>query len=504
MNLRSGVYFPILISFLMSVLLFFVIHLSFRLATSPEGIVLSRWNVQLPFYKQLTKPSSLELKTKFNWYGNKDDLSIIFPKVIGNRLEVYVNKHFVCAFGDKSGNIWPKALVVELPESVLKAENEISLILHGTVGYGVSYFPCILNSSKAKNKALLIEILRNNISLIAVGSALIISYILLFAFSIVDTPERKMYLYTGFAMLMTSFSLIQFIYRETSGSVAAYLFYEKMAIVFPVFGLTLIYFGLNESIQRKVPKFRRIILIASPSILAAGLFLSSTIGTVNILIAITQFYAMLLIFLTLFLIIRYKMKQYYFPIIFLALTALQTLYVLIAVSPDELLIVYGRIVFSLYIGTFTIQKFKTISEIKKFLERENLIDKLTGAYNRKIIDYIKTEGVLILLDLDNFKEINDKYGHMHGDELLKRFAELVKKHTRQGEDYFIRLGGDEFCIITTSLDVDTMINRIYNASRNELGLSFSYGYAVMRDFDEAYSVADKIMYERKQRLKRQK
>lgn len=504
LKVRENSFLAILLSIFLSILLFFILNLSFELATNPDGIVINKWNRTFPFYERINSPSKLELESEFILNSSKNNLALVFPKVIANRLEIYVNGYFIGAFGDKTGNIWPKALVQELPKWVLKESNNLRIVLYGTVGYGMSYYPYITEISKAKVKALTVEILRNNISLIALGAAIIISYILLFAFAIVDTPDRKMYLNIGLAMVFTIFSLIQFVYRETSGTLFAYLIFEKMALVFPIFGLTLIYFGLNESIPRKVPKFRRIVLVTSPVVFALCLFASNRIQTINTLSSLTEFYAVLLIFLTLFLIIRYKMVQYYFPIIFLSLTSLQTLYVLINNSPAELMIVYGRIVFSLYIGTFTIRKFKNISEIKKFLEQENLIDKLTGAYNRKIIEYIRPGGTLIILDLDNFKEINDKYGHIYGDELLKRFAEVINRHIRQGEDYFIRLGGDEFCIITNSLDVETMMERIYNTSKNELGLSFSYGYAPMKNFDEAYAVADKVMYEKKALLKKQR
>jgi len=97
----------------------------------------------------------------------------------------------------------------------------------------MSYYPYITELSKAKVKALTVEILRNNVSLIALGAAIIISYILLFAFAIVDTHDKKMYLNIGLAMVFTIFSLIQFVYRETSGTLFAYLIFEKMALVFP-------------------------------------------------------------------------------------------------------------------------------------------------------------------------------------------------------------------------------------------------------------------------------
>lgn len=107
------------------------------------------------------------------------------------RWQALQNGYLIGAFGDKTGNIWPKAIVEELPIWLLKETNKLEVVLYGTVGYGVSYYPYITDLSKARVKALMIEILRNNISLVAIGAAIIISYILLFSFLIVDTHDKE-------------------------------------------------------------------------------------------------------------------------------------------------------------------------------------------------------------------------------------------------------------------------------------------------------------------------
>jgi len=63
--------------------------------------------------------------------------------------------------------------------------------------------------------------------------------------------------------------------------------------------------------------------------------------------------------------------------------------------------------------------------------------------------------------------MNDVYGHKKGDEILKRFSTLVMNNIRS-DDYFIRLGGDEFCIITKSSDIKNQISRLYNIAKNEI------------------------------------
>jgi diguanylate cyclase (GGDEF)-like protein len=92
-------------------------------------------------------------------------------------------------------------------------------------------------------------------------------------------------------------------------------------------------------------------------------------------------------------------------------------------------------------------------------EMENLAntDKLTGLSNRIALDPFLEEATerafeqdttltFLFLDLDGFKQINDTYGHLEGDHLLKEVARRLTKHARQ-EDFVARMGGDEFLIV---------------------------------------------------------
>ncbi|TCJ11821.1 GGDEF domain-containing protein [Parasulfuritortus cantonensis] len=85
-------------------------------------------------------------------------------------------------------------------------------------------------------------------------------------------------------------------------------------------------------------------------------------------------------------------------------------------------------------------------------------DELTGIYNRRKFDELLgielrqepryQRGLsLMMLDIDHFKEINDRYGHAVGDEVLKELAYLVEDIRREADTFF-RVGGEEFCLIT--------------------------------------------------------
>ena len=76
-------------------------------------------------------------------------------------------------------------------------------------------------------------------------------------------------------------------------------------------------------------------------------------------------------------------------------------------------------------------------------------DSLTGLYNRKIFDDVRTsvrDATMLLIDIDNFKGINDTYGHEIGDQVLQKLSKILSDNFRH-EDYVCRIGGDEFAVI---------------------------------------------------------
>jgi diguanylate cyclase (GGDEF)-like protein len=90
------------------------------------------------------------------------------------------------------------------------------------------------------------------------------------------------------------------------------------------------------------------------------------------------------------------------------------------------------------------------------LNRLASLDTLTGLRNRRGLDKLIGENpdcAVMVCDLDEFKQINDRYGHETGDLVLARFAEILLEHTR-GADIAIRLGGDEFCVILAGTDYE--------------------------------------------------
>ena len=113
---------------------------------------------------------------------------------------------------------------------------------------------------------------------------------------------------------------------------------------------------------------------------------------------------------------------------------------------------------------------------------------------------------LLLLDLDNFKQLNDTKGHLAGDRILERVARIIKDCTREHVDYTFRYGGDEFTVILTetipkqALEVAERIRQQLPRSLKEITLTLSIG---LTEFDTSLTLeqfinsADKAMYDAK-------
>ena len=101
---------------------------------------------------------------------------------------------------------------------------------------------------------------------------------------------------------------------------------------------------------------------------------------------------------------------------------------------------------------------KLIAEREDLLENIN-IDQLTGVYNRRILNYINEFSVIVMCDIDDFKKINDSYGHDVGDLALKILAKELYSNIRIN-DVVCRYGGDEFLIIFNDCNKEVVCERM--------------------------------------------
>jgi diguanylate cyclase (GGDEF)-like protein len=169
----------------------------------------------------------------------------------------------------------------------------------------------------------------------------------------------------------------------------------------------------------------------------------------------------------------------------------------------------------LTVGYFGIRYAKLLLEVQKL----TLTDTLTGLYNRRYFDFYMEKAiplsyrsslVLIMVDIDHFKKLNDQYGHQCGDVALKHFSAILRKSVRKSDGY-VRFGGEEFAIILPNTDLDegqTFAERMRTAVENSISFyqnkpihfTISIGVALHGDesVEEFIENADKALYRAKE------
>jgi len=123
---------------------------------------------------------------------------------------------------------------------------------------------------------------------------------------------------------------------------------------------------------------------------------------------------------------------------------------------------------------------RTIVSLQNQLLEQVTIDPLTGIFNRRKMDICLQDSInnykqkklhasILILDIDNFKSINDNYGHDIGDIVISSFASSIKSVIREN-DYVFRMGGDEFLVLLLNSNIDDSFNVAENIRKRISGV----------------------------------
>lgn len=165
---------------------------------------------------------------------------------------------------------------------------------------------------------------------------------------------------------------------------------------------------------------------------------------------------------------------------------------------------------------------KAMQDQIAFLQQELFTDSLTKAHNRKWFndhflaqDHFKSDGFMAFLDLNNFKNINDSYGHIIGDMVLRYLVDFSKKELKTLNPKIVRYAGDEFLILFDAqnnlIALEKMLHdlqvKLYkqtlspkNDKSTTFHFSFSFGIAPFKNgdiFSHTIELADQKMYANK-------
>jgi diguanylate cyclase (GGDEF)-like protein len=491
----------------------------------PVGFALNHWwmeengrqqEITLPILKiNESQLAALTLRTSFPYV---DADTLVIPRQSGNFIEVKLNGRVVYRVGDlnaPTANLWNYVHLIRLPEPLKEAntlEIRTSSIYMGT---GFSGIPFLSRYAKAAQRVDYLNWFYNDLLLMTAGAAFIVGLILILLSCIRRTPSNAEF-FLGVALIFCVIYTYDSIFRFTSGDLISFLWIKKLlmssgylASLFFIFALEK-YFWNQLKISRwfgGLSVLAIIILISVPDLY----LLATVVNYANVILAVN---------LLITVIILYRMPQskpwLLFPATLMSLSIIQMVLAIPLKIYLPLIVPYAILTNTILFGVNMILEFNQLFHENMHLQRTSNLDPLTGAMNRRVIRDLQVglHDFVALIDLDNFKDLNDRYGHVVGDKVLVQFTGVVRANLRQN-DIVIRWGGDEFLLVLNVMtknqvgyeEVERILERIqtqYANTNPEMNLSFSYGIEIVEDtFEKSLDLADKRMYQMKEKKLRQ-
>jgi len=472
---------------------------------TPDG---QNQEVGFPFLLPLGSENRVTFQFHFS---DTDGDTLVIRRPSGNALAVFLNGEQIYKLGDMenpSSNIWNSTLVIPLLDD-LKSDNLLEIKLSGSShDVGLSIPPYIEDYRTASNRTGLGRFLYHDLLNISIGAALITGLILIVS-SISREPKYRGEFFLGLACLLAAFYCLDYTLRLTSGSLAMFLWLKKAMMVAGYLAALCFLIGMELYLTRRLGISKVMIYVTLASVLliiAAGnmVVLAKMLNYLNVVLLIN-------IAGTVIVIVQHQKQKLWMiiPAVLLTLSMIQMVMLTALNLSYPFVMQYVILVSAVAFGVSMINEYNQLYRENNELEQKANRDPLTGVYNRNILYKIspRSQDVLVIMDIDNLKLFNDRFGHPEGDRLLKSLMETVCSNLRQ-TDLVIRYGGDEFILILRDSTVE-IVERVMQRIKNQFSqkkfvnwVSFSYGIEeVGETFSDTLVRADETLYSMKKESK---
>ncbi|MGM0379851.1 MAG: GGDEF domain-containing protein [Bacillota bacterium] len=485
---------------------------------------------------------SLDYKQYINQFDNKREYIFQFSKknienfkgikgigiykLASSSYKVYLNNKLIGINGDiekSKSNIWNDFKYFTFTDDLIKNNNILKIKTTNSYESGLQGFPIIISSINNLQKIeSLITNLINSVIYLAIG--LLIATIMIFTTLIfLDQKNQEMHFFVSLGAFFMAISILDYIYIPYMPF--KLITFKKLVLISYYYSTSFYSLFISKIFNNKT--LSRVSLIT--------VIIGSSFVFINDIIVLMFIHKYIIIILAInifiWLVIIYKNfneKEYSFLIFtgsfVLLATSIYDIYTRLLNKPFVPMFIIGIVIFLVSIFSILIKNYRSLNQkiklhkfkAKKYYKKA-IRDPLTGAYNRQYLNEklkrINKEYFLIVIDLDDFKEINDNYGHLLGDKVLKRVYENVEK-TISNKDYCFRIGGDEFLVILNDYPekvaievknkIKCNINKKLVFKNYKLDINTSLGFYKKEkneSFDKAFKKADNLLYESKKKIK---
>lgn len=504
---------------LSAICIFVALFLILRTHIQPTGVILSTWQiqdgstwqtVQLPVIQPLhTIPQTTILRTTLPM---TEADALIIPRQSGNSIQVLLNDTQLYSVGDPSeptANLWNYVHLIQLPHPITEPSVLEIRLSSSSFASGLNGFPYLTEYRLASHQVSLLNWLASDSLWMLAGAALALG-ILLFMLALTRGKNANAEFFTGICLLMSVIYVQDAVFRISSGTLTDFLWTKKIIMAAGYIGILCFLCAIEKFSYRHLRFSKWMLAPVIPAVIAVLTapnfqWFDQIIHVTNLVMFVLLTSAVVLLFIS-----QKSQPWMIFPTTLLLLSIVQMICA-VPLKWTGPLFIYPAILFTISVFGFNlIFEFHKVFRENVILRKEKNLDPLTGALNRNSLNEVNPHffHTLVMIDLDNFKEINDTYGHAFGDILLIDFVKILQKNLRH-DDLIIRYGGDEFLLLlkriqpddTGKLDTERILQRIqsqYRLINTEIEPKFSYGLAsVTESLHDSVSLADLRMYEMK-------
>ncbi len=440
--------------------------------------------------------------------------TLVIPGIDGGGCEVYINDHLIYQNGDmKKGtaNIWNKVHVISFDPKILRKHNVIKIRFYALYNAGITFIPYMGKYDNLRLKILFVKFFKYNIIFVMMGMMLSLALIL-FTLSALDKENHTKY----FMIAMAAVFMIVYLIDLTgwdARDVFHYLLIRKISLVSLYMSIYLFFDGMERELFNSL-KFSKLFLFLT---LASSFYtlIQRTPYSFKSSLLFGQFTITLMLATLLVEVYYRKAIKLVYPVTLVNL--LMGLYAVLEMvnmklSFGPMIVTYSTTTIIGSIGIMLTENYHRNYSTMIVSHKRALTDPLTRVFNRGLLNELSlsAQDVIVMIDMDNFKRVNDTYGHNTGDKVLKLFCNISEKNLRKG-DFIVRYGGDEFLLILencTKKDAISIAERIrksFEEEAKEYKVTFSYGAErVEKDLTTAIKKADAKMYSMKDQRKPKK
>ena len=474
-------------------------------------------------YRLMSKED--EQRTVFTARISKDDLSfskegdyaVMLCQLNGQAYSLYFNGTFLGTVGDMqngNSNIWNSVDTFYFGRNLVKDDNVLSIETLSLYDRGLSFMPVyVLPSADLGKHLCYAEFFTEGIVLLSIGFCAFAA-IVIFMLFVMSSPRNLSFICFGLAVLFLGGYLID--YMTLHYIPFDYMIYKKLVFGCLYMAVSLASYGMYRFFHRKISFILSIVTISG---YVLGALLTPD------MIAFKAFYNCydLLILVNIFSWIATSIKHFK-KTDEAKMFLIGNVCLLLCALIDVLMTVSGRL-FSLttpytYAFIFSMtsiilffreflnkdQQLKLINDAHKESYMASITDVMTGLFNhRYLLDVLMQTPPpysVAMLDIDDFKNINDTYGHRFGDTLIHYIAQSLTSGVRN-TDIVFRYGGDEFFIVfpkCTAANAREAVKKIQTKlkenplyfSGDKIRVTFSCGIYYVSNSEEAVSVFERV------------